>query len=80
VQGAREALQDEQAHINNYIHDVKYDSGAVLPLVASPVQFDEEPATLSPGPDHAADTDEVLLAAGYDWDQLIVLKEKNAIS
>jgi crotonobetainyl-CoA:carnitine CoA-transferase CaiB-like acyl-CoA transferase len=80
IRGVREAIDDEQAHINGYVQHVKYDNGAVLPLVSAPVQFDEEPPVLRPGPEHAADTDEVLLGAGLTWDDLMSLKESNAIS
>jgi crotonobetainyl-CoA:carnitine CoA-transferase CaiB-like acyl-CoA transferase len=80
IQSPREALDDVQAAANGYVQHVKYDNGAVLPLVSAPVQFDQEPPELRPGPDHAADTDDVLQAAGLNWDELIALKESNAIS
>jgi crotonobetainyl-CoA:carnitine CoA-transferase CaiB-like acyl-CoA transferase len=73
-------VRDEQAIVNGYFQPVTYESGVTLPLVAAPAQFDQEPASLSRGPEHAEHTEEVLLENGYDWDDLIRLKEAGAIS
>ena len=53
---------------------------ASLKLVSSPVQFDETAPRLTPAPDFAAQTDEVLLELGLDWDRLIELKSAGAIT
>jgi crotonobetainyl-CoA:carnitine CoA-transferase CaiB-like acyl-CoA transferase len=80
VQTPHEAAGDEQAKLNGYVQTVRYDSGAVLPLIAAPAQFDQEAAGLRPAPEHAADTDTVLLASGLTWDELMELKISGAIS
>lgn len=79
VHTTREVLDDVQAEANAYLHWVKYDNGATLPLVNAPAQFDGQPASLERAPAHAADTDEVLLEAGLTGDDLIRLKEQGAI-
>jgi crotonobetainyl-CoA:carnitine CoA-transferase CaiB-like acyl-CoA transferase len=76
----RDVATDEQAIINGYFQPVTYESGHTLPLVAAAAQFDQEPASLTRGPEHAEHTEEVLLEYGYDWDDLIRLKESGAIS
>jgi len=48
--------------------------------VSSPVQFDEQVPTLRAAPDMGQHTEEVLLAAGYSWEDLASLKESGAIS
>jgi crotonobetainyl-CoA:carnitine CoA-transferase CaiB-like acyl-CoA transferase len=48
--------------------------------VANPVQFDETPVGLRPAPELAQHTEEVLLAAGFGWEELAALKETGAIS
>jgi crotonobetainyl-CoA:carnitine CoA-transferase CaiB-like acyl-CoA transferase len=80
LQTTIEVLDDVQTEPNGYLRWLKYDNGASLPLVTAPVQFNCEPATLTPGPSHGADTDPVLLDAGYSWDDLLRLKEQGAIS
>ena len=80
TQTPRGVLDDEQALLNDYLQWVKYDNGATLPLVNAPAQIDGRPATLRAAPGHGADTDEVLLEAGFTWDDLLRLKVAGAIT
>ncbi len=80
TQTPRGVLDDVQAQVNSYVQVVKYDNGATLPLVQAPAQFDGTAATLTPAPAHGADTDEVLLEAGLDWDDVLALKVSGAIN
>lgn len=80
VQTTAEALEDPQAHANEFIQTVKYDNGATLPLVTVPMRIDGDSAPLTPAPELGAHTEEVLLELGKDWDQIIELKQAGAIS
>ena len=80
MQTAKEVGQDPQALANGYLTEVDRGDGTSFTLVASPVQFDETTPALRPGPDMGQHTEEVLLAAGYTWDDLAALKEAGAIS
>jgi crotonobetainyl-CoA:carnitine CoA-transferase CaiB-like acyl-CoA transferase len=80
MQTAKEVGQDVQAVANGYLTEVDRGDGTTFTLVASPVQFDETTPTLRPGPDMGQHTEEVLLAAGYTWEELAALKEAGAIS
>ena len=75
VQTAAEAAVDPQVRANAYV----VDTGA-SPVVASPAQFDEVPPTLGPAPDHGEHTEEVLLALGRDWDEILRLKESRVVN
>ena len=79
AQNGLELHDDPQAVANGYIAEVAAPSGATFPLVANPVQFDEQAPTLTRAPDHGEHTDEVLLEAGYDMDTIIQLKLDDAI-
>jgi len=79
VQTARELNADPQALANGYVQTVDYGDGRSLQMVSAPVQFGEEPPELRPAPEHGADTEAVLLEMGYDWEQIIALKDKKAI-
>jgi crotonobetainyl-CoA:carnitine CoA-transferase CaiB-like acyl-CoA transferase len=51
-----------------------------IELVSNPVQFDVTAPELSPAPEFAAQTEEILLELGMDWDRIIALKAANAIT
>ena len=48
-------------------------------MVASPLQFDEEPPDLTRAPEHGEHTDEVLAELGLDTDAILDLKIKGAV-
>ena len=80
MQTAKEVGHDAQALANGYLAEVARGDGTTFTLVASPVQFDETPPRLVPAPEMAQHTEEVLLAAGYTWEELASLKESGAIA
>ena len=80
VAHAGDVLTDPQARANGYVQDVAYDEARSIPLVSSPIQFDERPATLRPAPEHAVHTEEVLLELGLGWEEITRLKVAGAIS
>ena len=50
-----------------------------VPLPTVPVQFDERPPALRPAPEHGEHTEAILLELGYDWEDIIRLKEASII-
>jgi crotonobetainyl-CoA:carnitine CoA-transferase CaiB-like acyl-CoA transferase len=80
VRGTRETLDDEQAWANGYFQMLTYPNGAQLPLVPAPIQFDGQPATLTPAPAHGEHTDEVLRDSGLTEEQILELKIAGAIT
>lgn len=79
VQTASEVLDDPQALANGYLRDVEAASGETFRLVASPIQFDEEPPDLVRAPDHGEHTEEVLQELGLDMDAILELKISGAV-
>ena len=79
VQTPIELHDDADVIANGYLAEVTASNGTKFKLVANPVQFDEQPNTLSRAPGHGEHTDEVLQELGLDWDELIRLKTDNAI-
>jgi formyl-CoA transferase len=50
-------------------------------LVASPVQFDEQPIEIrGPSPEMGQNTEEVLLEMGVEWEEIARLKQAGAIN
>lgn len=79
VQNTVEVAADPQVRANGGIVDVETDGGRAE-LVASPVLFDETPLRLRPMPEFAADTEQLILELGGDWDRITALKESGAIA
>jgi crotonobetainyl-CoA:carnitine CoA-transferase CaiB-like acyl-CoA transferase len=79
VQTPREVLSDPQVVANDYVADVAADDGSTFKLVATPVQFDEKPSTVTRAPGHGEHTDAVLEELGLDMEQILDLKIKGAV-
>jgi crotonobetainyl-CoA:carnitine CoA-transferase CaiB-like acyl-CoA transferase len=79
VQTADELLVDPQVVANGYIREVTSTGGTTFRMVASPLQFDEQPPDLTRAPDHGEHTDEVLQEMGLDMDAILDLKLKGAV-
>ncbi len=75
VQDSLQVSDDAQIRANEYI--VK---AGELELVANPVQFDVTAPATGPAPEFAAQTEEVLLELGLDWDRIIALKTAGAVT
>jgi crotonobetainyl-CoA:carnitine CoA-transferase CaiB-like acyl-CoA transferase len=75
VQDTLQAAGDAQVRANEYI----LRSGE-LELASSPVQFDVTAPQLGPAPEFAAQTEEILLELGLDWDRITELKQAGAVT
>ena len=73
-----ELHDDPQVRANGYLREVESDQGPCT-VVANPVQFDETPPELERAPQHGEHTETLLLELGYDWDDIIRLKDAGAI-
>jgi crotonobetainyl-CoA:carnitine CoA-transferase CaiB-like acyl-CoA transferase len=79
MRNALEVHEDPQAVANGYLPRLEDGKGNEFALVDSPVQFDERPNAPRRAPEHGEHTDQILLEAGYSWDNIIKLKESGAI-
>jgi crotonobetainyl-CoA:carnitine CoA-transferase CaiB-like acyl-CoA transferase len=78
VQNAAEAAVDPQVVANNIVTRVAGPSGT-YPLVASPAQFDGIAPSLRCAPEHGQHTEEILLELGRTWEDIMALKQRNAV-
>ena len=75
-----EILEDEQAIANNFYTDIEHPIAGKARLLNSPVQFSNTPARITGvAPQLGAHTEEVLLEAGYTWEDLEELKRQKVI-
>jgi crotonobetainyl-CoA:carnitine CoA-transferase CaiB-like acyl-CoA transferase len=79
VQSVPELIDDPQVVANGYIGQVEIDGEPAYRLPAVPVQFDGEPPELRRAPGHGEHTEAVLLELGYEWDEIISLKDRGVI-
>jgi len=75
VQDSLQVGHDAQVRANEYVRPA-----GELELVSSPVQFDVTPPDLTPAPEFAAQTDEILAELGLDWDRILALKAAGAVT
>ena len=80
VQSPRETAADPQVVANHYVGSLELGDDGSLSVAMPPVQFNDHRPEPRPAPELGADTDQVLLDLGYDWDQLVELKVDGAIS
>jgi crotonobetainyl-CoA:carnitine CoA-transferase CaiB-like acyl-CoA transferase len=75
-----EVHSDPQVIANGYLPTIETPEGVQLAVAANPVRFNETAAQpRAAAPTHGQHTEEVLLDAGLDWDELAQLKESGAI-
>lgn len=80
IQNTLEVSQDAQVRANGYIAQAATSSGIDFELVASPVQFDEQPTGTSRAPDFNEHGDEILEELGLSQEQVIELKIAGAVT
>ena len=80
VQDYEEIARDPQVLANEYIVDVPRADGPPVRMVSTPVQFSKTPAQIrSMAPELGRHTEEVLLEAGYTWEEIEALRADGAI-
>jgi crotonobetainyl-CoA:carnitine CoA-transferase CaiB-like acyl-CoA transferase len=80
VQTVAEVADDPQAAALGAFADAALPDGRPLRVVRSPIGFGATPAAVQgPAPELGQHTEEVLLEAGYDWEQIARLKDAGAL-
>lgn len=79
VQTPGELCDDPAVTSNGYIARTETVGGVPFSLPTNPVQFDEQSVVPPGAPEHGQHTEEVLMAAGIDWDTIMRHKESGAI-
>jgi crotonobetainyl-CoA:carnitine CoA-transferase CaiB-like acyl-CoA transferase len=73
--------EDPQVAANGYLMNYDDGGGNHTRVAASPLQFDGEgPSVRTRAPQAGEHTEEILLEAGYSWEDLKSLKERGVIS
>ena len=80
VQNTLEVASDPQVRANGYIQPAQTSQGTDFELVASPVQFDEQPTATARGPEFNEHGDEILTELGLSMDEILELKASGAMA
>lgn len=79
VQTPGELCEDSAVTANGYIAHTATMNGVPYALPTNPVQFNEQSVVPPGAPEHGQHTEEVLIAAGIDWDTIEQYKKSGAI-
>jgi len=75
-----EVVKDPQALANDFFAKVMHPEAGELKLVATPVKFHQNPAKVkTTAPEIGQHTEEILLEAGFTWENISQLKEQGVI-
>lgn len=75
-----EVTSDPQALANDFFPEVQHPAAGKMKVVATPVKFCQNPASVrSPAPETGQHTEEMLLDLGYSWEDIAQLKEQEVI-
>jgi crotonobetainyl-CoA:carnitine CoA-transferase CaiB-like acyl-CoA transferase len=81
MQSIKEAVNDPQADVNEFFVPYEHPEHGQIRGVANPVKLSNHPATVRrPAPEFGQHTEEVLLEAGYSWEDIARFKEEGAIA
>jgi crotonobetainyl-CoA:carnitine CoA-transferase CaiB-like acyl-CoA transferase len=80
VQNTLEVVDDPQVRANGYMARTATREGTEFELVASPVQFDEEPTPAQRAPEFNEHGDEILQEIGLDMERILELKAAGAVT
>ena len=81
VQTISDLLDDPQVWANEYLIEFDHSVLGLMKFMGLPIQFSKTPGAARPeAPEFGQHTEEVLIeVGGYSWDEIVVLKEKEAI-
>ena len=80
VQEYRDILNNEQALANGYITEIDHPQIGKVRVVGNPITLSETPLnTTTPPPELGQHSEEILLEAGFSWEDIAAFQEKEVV-
>ena len=80
VQTPMEVVNDPQALANDFFVDVEHPNAGTIKLLATPVKFSDNPASIhATCPELGQHNEEIILELGYTWDDIARFKDQGVI-
>ena len=80
VQNYRDILNSEQALANGYISEMDHPQIGKVKVVGTPLSLSETPlSTATPPPELGQHSEEVLLEAGFSWQDIAEFRSKEVV-
>jgi CoA:oxalate CoA-transferase len=76
----QQVLASEQARVNGYLLDLDHPVAGKITVTGCPVSLNGEVAhEAQPAPEHGQHTEEILVEAGYSWEEIGALRDSEVI-
>jgi crotonobetainyl-CoA:carnitine CoA-transferase CaiB-like acyl-CoA transferase len=80
VQEYHDILKSEQALANGYITEMNHPQIGKVKVVGNPITLSDTPLTMTnPPPELGQHSEEVLLEAGFSWEDIAAFREKEVV-
>lgn len=80
VNSYEDLISDPQVISNSYIEEVDHPTHGKLRQIGTTIRFSETPARVrTTAPEFGQHTEEVLLEAGFEWDEVVQLKQEGVV-
>jgi len=80
VQEYQDILNSEQALVNGYISEMEHPQIGKVRVVGTPITLSETPlTTTNPPPELGQHSEEILLEAGFSWEDIAMLRDKEVV-
>jgi len=76
----RQVMASEQARVNGYVVDVESEVAGTMSMTGAPISLNGEMrASAPPAPELGQHTEEIMLEAGYSWEDIVRIREAGAV-
>ena len=76
----RQVMSSEQARVNGYVVEVESEVAGTMVMTGTPISLNGEVrSTAPPAPELGQHTEEVMLEAGYSWEDIVRIRDADAI-
>jgi crotonobetainyl-CoA:carnitine CoA-transferase CaiB-like acyl-CoA transferase len=80
VQQYRDILNNEQALLNGYVTEMDHPEVGNVRVVGNPIKLSETPLyTKNPPPELGQHSEEILLEAGFSWEDIAAFRDKEVV-